>query len=95
MIEISITYSNTEDYNRLLILEIGPYYIHDYDMLTKSGKSKGWKLKNEWGAKKDPFILVSIEDKVLKCFYSESNSDIISELEEWFKEKSNLKTITL
>lgn len=54
------------------------------DALSKKGKKEAWKLKNYWGAKLDPFALISEEDKPIKAFYSEA-CNVIESLKEYLK----------
>ena len=46
------------------------------DISTKQDKSAAYKLKKNWGARKNPFVIVSKNDKVIKVFYSESGNAI-------------------
>lgn len=49
------------------------------DITTMKGKKKGWALKSHWGAKLDPFILITKNNVPIKAFYSEDKKDIINE----------------
>lgn len=49
------------------------------DTTTSKGKKKGWALKSHWGAKLDPFVVIT-EDKIpKKVFYSEDKKDPVEE----------------
>lgn len=85
MLTICLAYDNDNDYKRLLNALDIDYYIEAYNLLSKKGKSSGWKLKNKWGAKLNPFIEVKEEDNTLKCFYSEEKVDIIEQLKNWIQ----------
>lgn len=89
MLDIEISYSDPKDLERLYSLDLKPYYITTHDSLSKKGKSDAWKLKSAWGAKLDPFIKVSENNLVLKCFYSETGLDVISQLRDWLNNKEN------
>lgn len=57
-----------------------PLYVNVYDIGSKEGKKKGWEIKNEWGAKKDPFIVCYKDGIVIKAFYSEADNNVINSL---------------
>jgi len=49
------------------------------DSRTKKGKKEAWKLKSHWGAKIDPFVLVTNNENVpIKAFYSEAGNSIFN-----------------
>lgn len=57
------------------------------DTTTSKGKKKGWALKSHWGAKLDPFVVIT-EDKIpKKVFYSEDKINPIDSLIKWLKEQ--------
>lgn len=78
--DVYLVYSDINDKIRLEEAETPPFFVHYYDMLSKEGKSKGYKLKSEFGAKQDPFAAVYNKESVLKAYYSEDSKDIISDL---------------
>ena len=85
MIDVCLTYTDINDFNRLIKADIKTeIFIHHYKSDTITGRSKSNKLKFEWGAKQDPFILVTDKNVPLKCFYSEQEyeygNDIIDQL---------------
>ena len=49
-------------------------------MLSKEGKSKGYKLKSEFGARQDPFAVVYNKESPIKAYYSEDSDNIINDL---------------
>lgn len=78
--DVYLVYSDINDKKRLEEAETPPFFVHYYDLLTKEGKSKGYKLKSEFGARQDPFAAVYNGESVLKAYYSEDSKDIISDL---------------
>lgn len=48
-----------------------------YDEQTRTGKKNAWALKSEWGARENPFILVTVDGKPNKAFYSEAEKDVV------------------
>lgn len=48
------------------------------DISTKEDRSAAYKLKSHWGARKNPFVVISKEDKMEKVFYSEENNALDS-----------------
>jgi len=49
------------------------------DIRTRKGKKEAWALKGHWGAKLDPFAIVTKGDKPIKAFYSEADN-VVEEL---------------
>lgn len=47
--------------------------INLFDMNT-SDRNKGFKIKSSYGARKDPFLLLSYDDKPIEAFYSDEES---------------------
>lgn len=64
--------------------EIEPF-IHIFDIGSKLDKSKAFKLKQEWGAKQNPFCLIEEDGNAIKAFYSETGEDAITQLINFIK----------
>ena len=50
-----------------------PFLVEYIDTTTRHGKKEGWKLKEYWGAKVDPFCIIFDGDTPKKAFYSEND----------------------
>lgn len=89
MINLYITYNNESDFKRFLgIKNLEDYNMKVIDSGTLRGKKESYKLKNEWGSKLDPFIIIFDEqNKPIKAFYSECNSDAICQFDEYTNKK--------
>lgn len=61
-------------------------FIHWFDMNTLEGRKKGFKLKGQYGAKKNPFVVVEENDQLQKVFWSEGKDDAINQLIKWVTE---------
>jgi hypothetical protein len=61
-------------------------FIHWFDMNTSEGRKKGFKLKGQFGAKKNPFVLVEKNDELIKVFWSEGKDDAINQFIKWATE---------
>lgn len=79
MIKIFITYSDIKQIEKVKELENDSLTFCFIDSLSKKGKKESWSLKSHWGAKLDPFALVTKDDKPIKVFYSEA-TDVINDL---------------
>lgn len=74
MIKISIVYDDSEQLKEFKDSEFKNSYLVDYiDTTTRHGKKEGYKLKNYWGAKTNPFCIIYKGDTPKKVFYSENN----------------------
>ena len=61
-------------------------FLHFLDMNTLEGKKKGFKLKGQYGAKKNPFVVVEENDQLQKVFWSEGEDDAVNQLIKWATE---------
>lgn len=86
MIDIYIVHdsSNIEDVIWTIPTEIEPF-IHFLDINSKKDRSKAFKFKQHWGARKNPFCLMEKDGKPVKAFYSESGDDAITQLINFLK----------
>lgn len=76
MIEVSIVYSDEKQIEKVREFSNNSLTFNFIDITTKKGKKDGWALKNYFGAKLDPFAVVSRDNKPVKAFYSEAESVI-------------------
>ena len=81
MIDIYIVHdtSNIEDIIWAIPTEIEPF-IHFLDINSKKDRSKAFKFKQTWGARKNPFCLMEKDGKPMKAFYTETGDDAIKQL---------------
>lgn len=72
MKKIYIVYNDKEQISlfKNTILNFEPL-VEYINVNTKNGKKEGYKLKEYWGAKKNPFCIVFEGDTPTKAFYSE------------------------
>lgn len=80
MINVYITGDNKKEIESKLLTSKADFFITFYDEKTRQGKSLAYKLKTSWSAYASPFAIVYDNDKPLKAFYSETDSDIINSL---------------
>ena len=62
-------------------------FLHFLDMNTLEGRKKGFKLKGQYGAKKNPFVVVEENDQLQKVFWSEGKDDAINQLIKWINDE--------
>jgi len=87
MIELTLVSSNLEDEKK--ILESGivdGFYFKFIDSGSSLDKKESYSLKKDWGAKKEPFIIIKDKDKVLRCFYSESDKSVLDAALEFIRD---------
>ena len=88
MKDLYFTYNKQEDYDRLLKIKgIEDYFLHTADSGTLKGKKEAYKIKSEWGAKLDPFLITYNDERPIKAFYSECPEDAIQQFSSWIKNK--------
>lgn len=86
MIELVLVSSNLEDEKKVLeTSKVDKFYFNFIDSGSAYNKKRAYTIKTDWGAKKEPFCLVMDKDKVLRCFYSEDNIEVIDEALEFIK----------
>ena len=86
MIELILVSSDLEDERKILESEIvDKFYFTFLDSNSVYTKKQAYALKTDWGAKKEPFILVKDKDKVLRCFYTEEDNEVIDKSLEFIK----------
>lgn len=76
--DIIIVYN---DKNQLTELNTDNYPIKFkfIDSLAKKSKKEAWRVKSNYAAKLDPFVVVLNGDKPIKAFYTEAE-DVINSL---------------
>ena len=81
MIDVYIVHNDPKIKDRIMHAEINSdAFYHFIDEGILKDKNKAYKLKNEWSAKKTPFVAIYEKDKMIKGFYSEADSDVIDSL---------------
>ena len=86
MLELTLVSSNLEDEKKVLESPIVQrFYFKFIDSNSAYTKKEAYTLKSDWGARKEPFVLVKHKDKVLRCFYSEESSKVIDDALQFIK----------
>lgn len=85
MIELTLVSSNLEDEKKVMESEVSNFYFHFVDSNSALMKKEAYTIKTDWGARKEPFALVKVQDKVLRCFYSEEDNNVIDKALEFVK----------
>ena len=73
---VKVIYDNNKDKELIELIKFAtPFFIEYIDTKTIKGRKEGFKIKSEFGAKLDPFIVVyDDEDNFLKCYWSERSN---------------------
>ena len=86
MPELILVSSNLNDEKYVLESQIIDKFYFDFiDSNSAYTKKRAYTIKTDWGAKKEPFCLVKIGDKVLRSFYSEDSNKVIDDALEFIK----------
>lgn len=90
MIDIYIVHNNPEIDNIVWSVpsSLEPF-IHLLDIGSQKDKSKAFKFKQHWGARKTPFCLVEKDGNVEKAFYTETGEDAIEQLIKYLRNYGN------
>lgn len=89
MREAIVIYDNTKDRELLnLINSKFPIFINYINYNTATGRKESYKVKSSWGARKNPFVLVKDDEKIIKVFYSEK-SNAIQQLINYLNDSQN------
>ena len=74
--KVKIVYDNLKDKELIELVEFTtPFFIEYIDANTVNGLKESYRIKNEFGARKNPFIVIyDDEDNFKKCFWSENRN---------------------
>lgn len=79
--EIVLVYDKPEDREKFESIPTSrPITITYYDYGSKLSKKKAWSLMETWGARKLPFAVLSENNKVITCLYTENKNRVIEDL---------------
>ena len=93
MIDLYLVFDNLEDLKAIEDTIDNNYYLHYWNINKHHDRSKAFKLKGEWSARQNPFILLSINDNVIKAYYSEIGESAVKQFIKDYESKS-IKHIT-
>lgn len=76
--KVKIVYDNLKDKELVEFVQFpAPYFIEYIDTNTRTGLKESYKIKGQFGARKNPFVvLYDDEDKFIKCFWSENGNAV-------------------
>ena len=75
--EVIVVNDNKKDRELLNLVDSKfPIFIEYIDYNTVNGRKEAYKVKSHWGAKKNPFVVVQEEEKIIKVFYSEEKNAV-------------------
>lgn len=76
--KVKVVYDNIKDRELMELIEFPtPYFIEYVDTNTRTGLNESYKIKGQFGARNNPFVvLYDDEDKFVKCFWSENGNAV-------------------
>ena len=86
MIEVSVVYSDEKQIEKVREFNNDSLTFNFIDISTRKGKKEGWKVKNYFAARLDPFAAIYKDGKPIKVFYSEAG-DVITDLKQYLDEQ--------
>lgn len=94
--DVILVIDNAQDEIRLLNELDNDIFVEIHHLGTRSGKKAGWKVLNEFGTTKVPFICAKHMGTTVKCFYSDSSNDVIGDFINWlyFNNMENTEVIS-
>lgn len=82
MVNVTIVYDDLEQIKDFK--DTTSYKFKFIDSKSRKGKKEAWRVKNYYGAKLDPFVVILDNEKPIKAFYSEAE-DVINSLTKFIK----------
>lgn len=79
MIDLYLVFDDINDLNKIEEVINDNFYLHYLNINKYNNKSKAFKLKGEWSARLNPFILLEEKGKVLKAYYSEIGENAVTQ----------------
>lgn len=76
--KVVLVYDNIKDKELLELAEFPtPYFIEYVDTFTHDGLKESYRIKGQFGARLNPFIVIyNNEDKFVQCFWSENGNAV-------------------
>ncbi len=88
--EAIIVYDDKKDRELLNLVDSKfPIFIEYIDFNTVEGRKEAYRVKSYWGARKNPFVVVQEEEKIIKVFYTENGKNAIQQLINYLNESKN------
>lgn len=86
---VIVVYDNKKDREYLNLIDSKfPIFIEFINYNTVKGRKEAFTIKNPWGAKLNPFVVVKEDDKIINVFYSEKQN-AIQQLIDFLNESKN------
>lgn len=89
MIDLYLVFDDIDDLNRIESTIDSKFYLNYLNINKHHDRSKAFKLKGEWSAKLNPFILLKENDKVLKAYYSEIGESAVTQFIKDYEQNYN------
>ena len=92
MMEAIIVYDNNKDRELLELIDSKfPIFIHYINFNTVKGRKEAYRIKSEWGAKMNPFVVIEHDssETLPQVFYTESGSNAIQQLINYLNDYKN------
>ena len=76
--KVVLVYDNIKDKELLELIEFPtPYFVEYVDTFTREGLKESYRIKGQFGARLNPFIVIyDDEDKLVQCFWSENGNAV-------------------
>lgn len=76
--KVILVYDNKKDKELMELIQFPtPYFIEYVDTLTREGLKESYRIKGQFGARLNPFIVIyNDEDKLVQCFWSENGNAV-------------------
>ena len=91
--KVIVVFDNPKDKELIELVQFStPFFIEFIDTLTKNGKKEGYTIKTEFGARKNPFVVIyDDEDKFKQCFWSENGNAVQAFINSYKYDSKNQK----
>ena len=78
--KVKVIYEDKKDRELFELVEFTtPFFLEYIDCNTSKGLKESYRIKNTYGARKNPFVLITDdEDNFVGCFWSEDQNAVQS-----------------
>ena len=76
--KVKVVFENKKDKELVELVKFStPFFVEYIDTTTRKGKKESFKIKNQYSAKLNPFVVIlDDKDNFIRCFWSENGNAV-------------------